>query len=366
MMRNNLWIGIVVAAAAATLCVRAETTAAPDAKVVTAFQAECAAKAAAADKADSMTVAGKDGWLFLGSELRHLSVGKFWGENAAKVTRASNPEWGDPLPVILDFKEQLDKAGIKLILVPVPPKAVVYADKVGDAVSASTQAPVVPRLDASLQEFYQLLRDKGVTVLDLTKEFIEARANDKDDQRVYCKTDTHWSPAACELAAQRIAEKAGSFLGIPQRRNPFKVEASTITFTGDLGKALAGDAGAQESLLSHLVTSSGDDPKVTDTVDRSSPLLLLGDSHCLVFHVGGDMLATGAGLVDHLAFRLCIPVDLLAVRGSGATPARMSLMQRARGDAQYLAGKKVIVWCFTAREFTESQGWRKVPVVKSP
>lgn len=63
------------------------------------------------------------------------------------------------------------------------------------------------------------------------------------------QTDTHWSPAACELAAQRIAEEAGPFLGIPQRRNPFKVEASTITITGDLGKALAGNAGAQESLL---------------------------------------------------------------------------------------------------------------------
>jgi alginate O-acetyltransferase complex protein AlgJ len=39
-------------------------------------------------------------------------------------------------------------------------------------------------------------------------------------------------------------------------------------------------------------------------------------------------------------------------------------MRRAAGDEAYMAGKKVVVWCFTAREFTESQGWRKVPVIR--
>jgi alginate O-acetyltransferase complex protein AlgJ len=39
------------------------------------------------------------------------------------------------------------------------------------------------------------------------------------------------------------------------------------------------------------------------------------------------------------------------------------LYRRARKDPGYLAKKKVIVWCFAAREFTESdQGWDKVPV----
>jgi alginate O-acetyltransferase complex protein AlgJ len=34
-----------------------------------------------------------------------------------------------------------------------------------------------------------------------------------------------------------------------------------------------------------------------------------------------------------------------------------------RGDN--LAGKKMIVWCFTSREFTEGSGWKIVPVIKS-
>jgi alginate O-acetyltransferase complex protein AlgJ len=57
-------------------------------------------------------------------------------------------------------------------------------------------------------------------------------------------------------------------------------------------------------------------------------------------------------------------VDLIGVRGSGATPARVNLLRLARGDAEYLGKKKLVIWCFAAREFTESAGWQKVPVVK--
>ena len=45
-----------------------------------------------------------------------------------------------------------------------------------------------------------------------------------------------------------------------------------------------------------------------------------------------------------------------------AAPARVNLMRRAHGDATYLAGKKVVIWCFTEREFTEGNGWAKVPL----
>ena len=32
-------------------------------------------------------------------------------------------------------------------------------------------------------------------------------------------------------------------------------------------------------------------------------------------------------------------------------------------DPGYIARKKAIIWCFSAREFTESAGWSVVPVV---
>jgi len=98
--------------------------------------------------------------------------------------------------------------------------------------------------------------------------------------------------------------------------------------------------------------------------DAGSPILLLADSHGLVFHLGEDMHARGAGLADQLAMEFSIPVECLAVRGSGATPARISLYRKQRRIDGYLASKKALIWCFAAREFTESSGWRKVPVTR--
>jgi len=96
--------------------------------------------------------------------------------------------------------------------------------------------------------------------------------------------------------------------------------------------------------------------------EPSSPIVLLGDSHTLVFHDGGDMHANGAGLADQLALELGFAVDLVGVRGSGATAARINLLRRAQATPGYWASKKLVIWCFAAREFTESDGWRNVPI----
>lgn len=74
------------------------------------------------------------------------------------------------------------------------------------------------------------------------------------------------------------------------------------------------------------------------------------------------MFARGAGLADQLASELGFAIDLVAVRGSGATSARINLLRRAQKNPEYWSGKKVVIWCFVAREFTESEGWKKVPI----
>jgi alginate O-acetyltransferase complex protein AlgJ len=312
------------------------------------------AKAEAADQAGRIAVEGEGGWLFLGRDLQHLNAGRFWGAEAVKVSRASKPEWADPLPAILDFKAQLDRLGIELLLLPVPPKGVIYPDKL---ISATPPGLPLPRLDAAHQEFYQLLREKGVQVLDLTEPMLAAR-KDAQGPPPYCKTDTHWSAFACELAARLIRQHVqGQAWYKPSTNAAFAGKVSELTFLGDLEKNLRGEGGVKETLRARVVGGP-------ETVSSASPVLLLGDSHCLVFHAGDDMLATGAGLADQLALELGRPVDLLGTRGSGATPARVNLLQRVKADEKYLPAKKLVIWCFAAREFTESSGWRKVPLVK--
>jgi alginate O-acetyltransferase complex protein AlgJ len=121
---------------------------------------------------------------------------------------------------------------------------------------------------------------------------------------------------------------------------------------------LSGAEPAGETLALRFVAGPGGAPVAPS---RESPLLLLGDSHTLVFHAGGDMHARGAGLADQLALELGFAVDLVGVRGSGATPARINLARRKDG----LAGKRLVVWTFGARELSEApQGWARVPVVR--
>lgn len=310
-----------------------------------AFRERCAALAAAGD---SLAVPGSDGWAFLRAELRHLGVGPFWGADAAKVSRAK-PAQADPLPAIVDFHGQLAARGIALVLMPVPCKAAIYPERLGVAAAG--------RVDAAARQFYAALAAEGVAVLDLADGFLAAKAEDAAAGPVYCRTDTHWSPRGCELAAAaaagRIKALAGAAAWLPGDAGGFTAAREERAVAGDL--AAGGDP---EVLPARVVTAAGGGPNE----ERASPVLLLGDSHVLVYQAGGELHGTQAGLADQLAFELGLPVDVIGVRGSGATPARINLLRRAKPDPAYLAGKKVVVWCFAAREFTESSGWAVVPL----
>jgi len=319
-------------------------------------RAEFASLAAQAEKTSKPVVRGQDGWLFFGPELRHLGLGHFWGQRAAQVSRAVKPEWADPLPAILDFKAQLDGAGIELLLVPVPAKAAVYPGQVPGLAGAETSLRWDP-VDAA---FYEVLQKAGVAVIDLVPEW--RSVPETEDRPLYCRQDTHWAGPAIERTASLIAAslRPRDWMESASKER-FETERRSVEITGDLWQMLDDPSVPKEVLTLEFVGRRSEAGLEPIEPSRESPVLLLGDSHDLVFHGGGDMHARGAGLADHLAKELGFPVDLVAVRGSGATPSRITLLRR--GDN--LAGKKVVIWCMSVREFTESaQGWRPLPVVR--
>jgi alginate O-acetyltransferase complex protein AlgJ len=293
--------------------------------------------------------------LFFAGELRLLSLGRFWGDNATKVSRARKAEQADPVPAILDFQQQLKARGIELVVVPVPPKAAIYPEKIvpGFDVRSNDPAPV-------LRQFHAELRAAGIDVLDLSPVLIQNREHSRGP--VFCKTDSHWSGVGCVLAAQVIAEHVRRKLAPPATRKEYAAEWKEVQLTGDLAALLPPEArkpGA-EKISVRSVSEKGTGAAVEP--DANSPLLLLGDSHTLVYH---DFLAERAGLLDQLALELGFASDLIGTRGSGATPVRITLYRRSLKDPGYLAKKKVVVWCFAAREFTEAtEGWAKTPVAK--
>jgi hypothetical protein len=307
----------------------------------------------AAERGQFGAVAGEDPWFFLPSELRFLSVESFRGDTIRRLSRSREKQWADPVPAIVDFHEQLKRLGVRLLVVPVPAKAAIYPDRLFSGVSKAG-----PGLPKGLGELYADLRKAGVDVLDLTDEFVSNR--DSEHGPVYCATDTHWSGLGCVLAAKVIAQQVGGLVGRGAGKG-FAEKWEEAVIKGDLLE-LPGKPASRvphEKLWVRRVTREGGG---VVKADASSPVLLLGDSHTLVF---GELLCEGAGLVEQLGYELGLVPDLIGLRGAGSTEVRARLLRRGMKEEGYLRSKKVVIWCFSAREFSEADsGWVKMPVSK--
>ena len=317
-------------------------------------RAAFAAFAKAAEEENRTVVAGRDDWLFLRSELRHLAHGPFWGEYAASQD-------ADPLHALVDLDARLDELGIQLIVAPAPPRAVIYADKLFDAVPTDEHG-IPQRLDLDLQSFYTALRNKGVTLLDVTDALLEARRDDATEGTVSCEQDTHWSPRGQQLVAEAVANRIGNPAWLQEvEKAAFTVHgAQPLTYIGDLVPNLSGHPETTSQAMIRRVTEdpAGNFPL---TFNDDSPVLLLADSHGLVFSIGGGKHCTGAGFGEQLSAELGIVIDCMARRGSGAQ-VRRDLARRFIRKPADAARKRVLIYTFAARTFTESDQWKTVPL----
>jgi len=239
---------------------------------------------------------------------------------------------------VADFHAQLQAEDIALLVVPVPPKIVMAPAQAG--VSAAD----AEKMRSGWAQILAELRSRGVTVLDLAPDFAAAPAD------FYCRCDTHWSGRGIERAAQGIEAWLAESTDLAPSASPAGAWKKQM-IKGDLG-------GDPEEI--DLWFAAG--PFAPDR--RDHPLVLLGDSHVLVFHSGGDLHGAGAGLPDRLGAALGSSPDVLGVRGSGATSSRLAMARRARSDGGYLDAKQAVVWCFAGREFTEADAWKKIPLRK--
>lgn len=286
--------------------------------------------------ADRAAYTADNGWLYSKNELEHLSAGALTGGRVIEVSKSVKKENANPIEAISDFNQQLKALGITLIVVPVPPKSAVYP--IGDWRPGEAAQ--------YLQKFDDELRGAGINVVDLTADFLQNK-----DKMVYCRTDSHWSPAGLEIAADTIARQL-KLIGDSQ----FTATEKTVKIGGDLLTASEKNSAAETVTLRVIGGNA---------ISEDSPVLILGDSHSLIFSAGGDMLAENAGFAEALAYDLKMPVDRIGIKGSASTPVRVNLYRKATKNPEWLKNKKFVIWVFTAREFTEStNGWAKVPVLK--
>lgn len=284
-----------------------------------------------------------EGWIFLRSELEHIGGGRDW-------QTSSHPA----LPVIAAFRKSLEEKGVTLILAPVPAKAAIYPEKL----LAGVKPDAVPPLKPFLEE----LRKTGAVVVDLDTAFREARKSNGEEP-LYCATDSHWSPAGVRLAASRIVEAArgvDAVSGLIRPASTFRTgPPASFEIRGDLLAAPGLENVPAETLSLVRAGREESGSIVAVPEDPDSAVVLMGDSHTMVFTDGASlgMHCDAAGLQDHLQALFGFPITRIANRNSGGDGARRILAQRVRSNPDWWAPRKVVIWVFSEREFTQGR-WR--------
>jgi alginate O-acetyltransferase complex protein AlgJ len=89
---------------------------------------------------------------------------------------------------------------------------------------------------------------------------------------------------------------------------------------------------------------------------RSADVLVLGDSFSNIYSLASMRWGESAGLVEQLGYVLQRPIDRIVQNDEGAYATRAMLR---RAGEERLAGKRVVIWQFAARELV-SGDWRTI------
>lgn len=289
-------------------------------------------------------IRGAGDWLFLPAEFVLLGAGDFWLDPVRAGSAIADPALANPLPAILEFRDQLAARGVALLFVAVPSKLAIYPEQV----TGAALRPKPERYDGRAAQFLATLEQRGVRTLDLAPDFLAERAPAPD--ALYLATDSHWSPRGCRLAAQRIARRLRE-LGLAGAAPPAAGSSAAVREewrerAGDLADLAPGGRPRPERILLRRVPAPA-----PGSAAPAGPVLLLGDSHLEVYH------ALQSGLADHLGAELGAAPDQIAVQAGGPTASRQAL---GRAPSR-LAGKSVVVWVLAERFFVSGPGWSRVP-----
>ena len=297
-------------------------------------------------------IRGEGQWLFLRAEGSLLLIDRFWGAEGRQVSSIADPEARDPLPQVLDFRDQLAARGVDLLFVPIPAKLAIYPEKV------LRNEGELPRLDTAVEGFLERLGSEGIQVLDLAPAFRDARRS--SDEPLYLATDSHWSPRGIQVAAEALAaavRSLGERLELPRAESSIApLQTEVVEWKGDIARQLKDLADTSESITLLRVRAT-DTPNDLHSVP-GSPLLLLGDSYLRIFE------NESADLRSHLERLLGFRIDQIAVEAGGPTASRQSLARQP----QRLSGKRIVIWLSAARLFVSGPGWLPVtlPAPEAP
>jgi len=275
-------------------------------------------------------LSGQDGFLFYKNSLEYVAGGDLEQQRPGK----------NPLPVIVEFKRELDRLGVDFLFVPVPTKVEIYPEKLG---ATGVDGQIV---NPYSRKFLLSLSRAGVEVVDLLPVFLEAKSGQAGEQLLFQRQDTHWTDRGLRLAAERLSSRIKKYPWYPalaKQGRAFGERETSFTRFGDLQSRLPEAEQKKyspETLVAHQVLEPNQQPYEDDP---ESPVVLLSDSFGGVYEL---MDAEHAGVSAHIARGISYPLDLVMSYGGGPN-VRQKLLRRGR-DA--LAAKKLVIWMMTARD----------------
>jgi alginate O-acetyltransferase complex protein AlgJ len=300
-------------------------------------------------------VIGHDGWLFYQPGLDYVGGPGFLDDALLRVraTRmldrdrlaAAQP---DPRPALRALREDVARAGARLVLVPVPDKAAVEGRRlIGGSGGVGDQPgnPDWPRFAADM-------RASGVDVFDVPLPAGGGPA--------FLAQDTHWAPRYMQEVARALAQSVAAYLPAPAGA-ALHTEPATVTRLGDLVDMLRLPPdqrlfAAQATEIARVVSATG----TRWTPRGDADVLLVGDSFTNIYSNAAMGWGDSAGFAEHLSLALDRPLDVLAENGGAAAAVRLSLARpENRGR---LAGKRLVIYQFAMRDLV-GQHW---PVVRLP
>ncbi len=306
---------------------------------------------------DEQVYFGRDGWLFYRPSVDSVSGPGFltasWQRHRQRVAKPSTaaPQ-PDPLDALLQFDRQLRERGITLIVLPVPGKESLYPEKL----TASLAGGEVVR-NSSFATFKSQLSAAGVLVFDPAPVL----AATKRQAPAYLRTDTHWSPVGMRRVASDLAAWIAEENLLPPPAGPPATRVTeTIRNVGDITAMLALPRQqpffpAESASIARVLGTEGEPWQPDERAD----ILLLGDSFSNIYSLAAMGWGDSAGFAEQLSAALGRPVDRLAINAGGAYASRQELVRELAAGRDRLAGKRVVIYEFAARELANGD-WKLI------
>ena len=301
---------------------------------------------------------GRNGWVFYRPDVEYVTGPGFLDPSALARRVSAASEWTaapqpDPRPAIIRLARQLEARGVTLVVMPTPLKPMIHPGQLASGYGAST----APLQNPSYAAFVEDLTRAGILVFDAADALAGARRETGRPQ--YLATDTHWRPEAMARVADALAAFLEARVPMPAIDGPaYTRERREVTSAGDtvVMLDLPPDQALypRETVPIERVLLPGGAPW---RPSRSADVLLLGDSFSNIYSLASLGWGDSAGFAEHLSAALGRPVDRLVQNSDGAFATRLALGRALASGEDRLAGTRVVIWQFAARELAIGD-WR--------